>query len=114
MQVKAVKSNPDPAWGSPAHKAEVLPPGFVLTAFLFSTPSRLVGRSPAAAARGKSYCGEDAETGQGVAKLVPLHRTTDGSSGSRRQTCEGQAPLREGLVCPPNGNEELSNKGLRV
>ena len=108
--MKAVKSNSDPDWGAVTVKSDWFPPGFVLTAFLFSTACRLVGRSPAAAARGQSYCGEDAETGQGVAKLVPLHRTTDGSSGSRRQTCEGQAPLREGLVCPPNGNEEYSKK----
>jgi len=40
MQLKAVKSDPDPAMGLLQPKAGVIPPGSVLTAFLFSTPSR--------------------------------------------------------------------------
>jgi hypothetical protein len=31
------------------------------------------------------YCGVDAEIHQGVAKIVPLHRTTVGFCGSRKQ-----------------------------
>ncbi len=39
--MKAVKSDPDPEWGSaPAKSWGVFSPGSVLTAFLFSTPSR--------------------------------------------------------------------------
>lgn len=38
--MKAVKSNSDPEWGAYPSKEGVVPPGFVLTAFLFSTPSR--------------------------------------------------------------------------
>ena len=38
--MKAVKSNSDPEWGAYPSQEGVVPPGFVLTAFLFSTPSR--------------------------------------------------------------------------
>jgi hypothetical protein len=40
MQAKAVKSDPDPEMGLRQSQAGVIPPGSVLTAFLFSTPSR--------------------------------------------------------------------------
>ena len=39
MQLKAVKSDPDPEMGLLQPQAGVIPPGSVLTAFLFSTPS---------------------------------------------------------------------------
>lgn len=39
MQVKAVKSDPDPVMGLLQPQAGVIPPGSVLTAFLLSTPA---------------------------------------------------------------------------
>jgi len=41
MQVKAVKSDPDPEMGLLQPKAGVIPPGSVLTAFLLSTSFRV-------------------------------------------------------------------------
>jgi len=59
----------------------------LLRGFLFYChySDRRDGRSPTVASRGHPYYGKDAERGKEVAKLVPLHRTTRGSSGSNRQ-----------------------------
>jgi hypothetical protein len=50
--------------------------------FLLCGLTRSIGRALAVAVGGKLYYGKDVETEQGVAKIVPLHRTTVGSCGS--------------------------------
>jgi len=56
----------------------------LLRGFLLPISDRRDGRSPTVASRGNPYYGKDAEIGKGVAKLVPLHRTTGETSGSNQ------------------------------
>ena len=59
--------------------------------FLLCSLTRCTGRSPAVAVQGHPHYGKDAEIGKGVAKLVPLHRTTGGSE-TPTSICEGLSP----------------------
>ena len=87
---KAVTHDPGPFGAAPRKRcvlSGVSCNGFFVAQF-FS--NRRDGRALAVASRGHSYYGKDAEIGERVAKLAPLHRTARGSD-TPTDICEGSS-----------------------